>query len=155
MGSKRKSKNRSKNKKFQKNSGFVESSQTQTEVKNSIVSDKASDSDGGVSLVAGSSFSEENDSSRLYGSSSFDQADCSEDCVVFFNDANEYIEHFETVLSYGQEDTRLNVVIRSQDSISTKKVPSNIYLYTGEVWWSIHKARQEAGYYKKVLQITK
>ena len=73
--------------------------------------------------------------------------------VMFFNDANGYIEHFESVLSQSQGDVRVNVVIRSQDNISSKKVPSNIFLYTGEVWWNIHKQREQSGYYKKVVNI--
>ncbi len=76
-----------------------------------------------------------------------------ETVVMFFKDANAYIEHFESVLSQSQGDIRVNVVIRSQDSISTKKVPSNIFLYTGEVWWNIHKNRELEGYYKKVVNI--
>ena len=73
--------------------------------------------------------------------------------VMFFNDANGYIEHFESVLSQSQGNVRVNVVIKSQDNISSKKVPSNIFLYTGEVWWNIHKQREQSGYYKKVVNI--
>ena len=78
-----------------------------------------------------------------------DQSDC---VVMFFNDSNEYIEHFERVLSKSQSGTRVNVVIKASEEVSSRKVPSNIYLYTGEVWYNIHKNRQSSGFYHEVYE---
>ncbi len=140
--SKRRSKYKSKNKHFGQNQFRVDDNPSQEEASSKIEENKKE------------KVQQETQGSKLEQQSSQESLKpFGEVIVMFFNDANAYIEHFESVLSQSQGDIRVNVVIRSQDSISTKKVPSNIFLYTGEVWWNIHKNRELEGYYKKVVNI--